>query len=298
MNNDLVRIVPQELRKFINQPDNINKTFSQTEILRDSHGRICSICYYNLKRELTKQVFYIGAEIKSIEHYHKSTLVTREEFEDSKLIIKKHYCDGSVESTLKFKYDALKNIKKISKDENGKFTAIEYKYETLSRIIARQIYNDKGLISKQEYNYDALNRVIFYSDENQTIVVYNYNMKNELLNYEITDRMNNVISVVNHFSDTGYICTDYSLNKHSLTINDTSYVDNIMLKKPNATEDDLDLIISKLYYQKNTSSEFFKQPASAERNASKLIDNSISQRALPISIRKRVLLSIASNSKY
>ena len=80
MNNDLVRIVPQELRKFINQPDNINKTFSQTEILRDSHGRICSICYYNLKRKLTKQVFYIGAEIKSIEHYHKSTLVTREEF--------------------------------------------------------------------------------------------------------------------------------------------------------------------------------------------------------------------------
>ena len=298
MNNDLVRIVPQELRKFINQPDNSNKTFSQTEILRDSHGRICSICYYNLKRELTKQVFYIGAEIKSIEYYHKNTLVTREEFEDSKLIIKKHYCDGSIESTLKFKYDALKNIQKISKEENGNFTAIEYKYDTLSRIIARQIYNDKGLISKQEYNYDALNRVIFYSDENQKIVVYNYNKKNELLNYEITDRMNNVISVVNHFSDTGYICTDYSLNKHSLTINDTSYVDNIMLKKPNATEDDLDLIISKLYYQKSTSSEFIKQPASAERNASKLIDNSISQRALPISIRKRVLLSIASNSKY
>ena len=285
MNNDLVRIVPQELRKFINQPDNINKTFSQTEILRDSHGRICSICYYNLKRKLTKQVFYIGAEIKSIEHYHKSTLVTREEFEDSKLIIKKHYCDGSLESIIKFEYDALGNTQKIYKDENSEITTVEYKYDSLSRIVSRQIYSSKGFVSKQEYNYDVQNRVIYYSDENQKIIVYNYSQKNELLNYEITDRMNNVISVVNHFSDTGYICTDYSLNKHSLTINDTSYVDNVMLKKPYAKEEDLDIIISNLFAGMDTTT----QRMSGSNNAINLIEQTIETRTLPISLRKRAL---------
>lgn len=296
LNGDLTKTVPNELRDFINQSDNNSKT--SPEVLRDSRGRISSVCYYNHKQELTRQVFYNGAAIKLIEYYHKNTLTTREEFEDSKLITKKHYCDGSLESIIKFGYDAMGNIQKISKEENSEITTVEYKYDTLSRIVSCQIYNSKGFVSKQEYNYDVQNRVIYYSDENQKIIINNYSKKNELLNYEITDRMDNVISVINNFSDTGYICTKLQLNEHSLTLSDTSYVDNIMLKKPNATEDDLDLIISKLYYQNDVKNGFYGEPTRAKQNALQLVDNMILQRVLPISIRKRVLYSIASNSKY
>lgn len=293
-NNNYVKTVPQEFNCTFNQSN-----YKQAQqVLRDSYGRICSICYYNLKNELTKQVFYNGTSIKTIEHYYKNNLTLKEEFEDSKLINKKNYYNGEIAYTINFLYNALHYIQKITKNEGREMTAIEYKYDTLNRIISRQIYNNNGLVSKQEYNYDVLNRIIYYSDENQQITVSNYSQKNELLNYAITDKIGNVIYVINHFSNSGYIYTECSSKGNTLRLNDTSYVDNIMLKKPSATEEDLDLIISKLYYQNDTLNDFYEKSTSAGNNASKLIDNTISQRALPISIRKRVLLSIASNSKY
>ena len=297
MDNDFVKTVPQELRAYVNSSRSIDISSPQTEILRDSQGRICSVCYYNNKRELTKQVFYNGAAIKSIEYYHKNTLISKEEFNDSKLITKKHYDNGIVESITNFEYDSKKNVQKITKEENNFFVIVQYMYDTFNRIISRKTYNNKEFISKQEYNYDILDRVTYYSDENQTIKVNSYSSKNELINYTITDRMNNVIIVINHFSDTGYICTEYSLNEHSLTLNDTSYVDNIMLKRPYATEEDLDLIISNLYSLKDSFNGCSRQATAAGRNATELINNNISQRVLPISIRKRVLYNIALKSK-
>ena len=297
MNKNLVGTIPQELWAFANKPQSLDISSPQTEVLRDSHGRIYSVCCYNYKRELTKQVFYNGAAIKSIEYYHKNALISKEEFNDSKLITKKHYDNGIVESITNFEYDSKKNVQKITKEENNFVVIVQYMYDTFNRIISRKTYNNKEFISKQEYNYDILDRVTYYNDENQTIKVNSYSSKNELINYTITDRMNNVIIVINHFSDKGYICTEYSLNEHSLTLNDTSYVDNIMLKRPYATEEDLDLIISNLYSLKNSFNGCSRQATAAGRNATELINNNISQRALPISIRKRVLYNIALKSK-
>ena len=106
-----------------------------------------------------------------------------------------------------------------------------------------------------------------------------------MISYTITDRINNVISVENHFADCGYICTTLVVNGHSTTVNDTSYVDNVMLKKPFATEDDLDIIISNLFTGMNTAT----QRAGCYSNAMDIINNNIENRALPIALRKRAL---------
>ena len=108
---------------------------------------------------------------------------------------------------------------------------------------------------------------------------------NELISYTITDRIGNVINVENHFADCGYICTSLKVNGHSTSVNDASYVDNVMLKKPFATEDDLDIIISNLF----TGMDTVTQRTASEDNAMSLINNSIEIRTLPISLRKRAL---------
>ena len=106
-----------------------------------------------------------------------------------------------------------------------------------------------------------------------------------MISYTITDRINNVISVENHFADCGYICTTLVVNGHSTTVNDTSYVDNVMLKKPFATEDDLDIIISNLFTGMDTAT----QRAGCYSNTMDIINNNIENRALPIALRKRAL---------
>ena len=58
-----------------------------------------------------------------------------------------------------------------------------------------------------------------------------------------------------------------------------------MLKKPYATEDDLDIIISNLF----TGMDAVTQRPASSNNAMGLIDANIENRALPISLRKRAL---------
>ena len=75
------------------------------------------------------------------------------------------------------------------------------------------------------------------------------------------------------------------VNGHTTSVNDTSYVDNVMLKKPFATEDDLDIIKSNLFVGMDGTT----QRAASESNAMDIIDDNIESRALPISLRKRAL---------
>ena len=103
--------------------------------------------------------------------------------------------------------------------------------------------------------------------------------------------MGNKIVVENLYSSSTYKETNISLNGHSTTIKDTSYVDNIMLKRPYATENDLDLIIANLFNEEKVSPT--KREAHSEINAMDVIDSNIQYRTLPISMRKRLLLERA-----
>ena len=76
------------------------------------------------------------------------------------------------------------------------------------------------------------------------------------------------------------------VNGHSTTVKDTSYVDNIMLKKPYATEDDLDLIIANLFGGTGTRNS---EESSVIKSSFKKAQQDIEPRILPISIRKRLL---------
>ena len=103
--------------------------------------------------------------------------------------------------------------------------------------------------------------------------------------------MGNKIVVENLYSSSTYAETKISLNGHSTMIKDTSYVDNIMLKRPYANENDLDLIIANLFNEENVTPT--KREAYSEVNAMDVIDSNIQNRTLPISMRKRLLLERA-----
>lgn len=115
-----------------------------------------------------------------------------------------------------------------------------------------------------------------------------------MISYVITDRMGNDITIENLFTERGYAYTNITLNGHSSTVKDTSYVDNVMLKKPYTSEDDLDLIIANLFRGEKAMQA--ERENDAEKRSSSLIDKSIEFRALPISMRKRLLYSIASKA--
>ena len=157
--------------------------------------------------------------------------------------------------------------------------------------MCRKLYKNSEHINEQHYKYDILDRIIEYQDDNQHIVVNKISLNNELLSYVIIDRMGNKIVVENLYSSSTYAETKISLNGHSTTIKDTSYVDNIMLKRPYANENDLDLIIANLFHEEKVTPT--KREAYSEVNAMDVIDSNIQNRTLPISMRKRLLLERA-----
>ena len=178
-----------------------------------------------------------------------------------------------------------KRLNRICKKTLNKELLVGYRYDTFGRIIEKNISFNGKQTTKQEYRYDVLDRVVEYKDTKRKILVDKIGQNNELISYTITDRIGNVINVDNHFADCGYICTSLKVNGHSTSVNDASYVDNVMLKKPFATEDDLDIIISNLF----TGMDTVTQRTASEDNAKSLINNGIEIRTLPISLRKRAL---------
>ena len=270
--------------------ENIN---SDVRVNRDSRGRILSIGYYSACGELEKLVFYSGMSITRINYYKGDRLCKVENFENEKVVNKIVYKrDGQIAFEIDYKF-ADENLIEINKNVNGSRFIIGYKYDDLDRIVKRSVFVNGEKRTVQEYSYDVLNRIKSYKDENQEIVVQNISTKNELISYVITDRIGNDINIENHFTECGYVSTDMVLNGHGITVSDTSYVDNVMLKKPNATDEDLDLIIANLFKaepkaETNTFSD------SVEKKSMGLIDQNIQTRTLPISIRKRLLLNFMS----
>ena len=292
--------IPQELisySKVLDEIINFNSDIdisSGAEINRDSRGRIVSANFYSADNELYKQIYFDGDYINAIHYYRNDKLFCKEVFDagylNSKYFYKK---DSSLAYEIHYTYNKAHLLESLCKKNFEREITVTYSYDSLDRIVKRKIFLNSKLLTSQQYSYDALNRVVEYKDENQRIVVKNISRKNELISYSITDKIENEIIITNHFTETGYVDTEFTLNGHSTTVKDTSFADNIMLKKPFTSEDDLDLIISGLY---NSSSSIINKPDKNDiisRNSMSLIDSNIELKTLPISIRKRVLYNIA-----
>ena len=300
MNYLSIKSIPQELVSYRKVLDEITNSYSDidfsggAEINRDSRGRIVSVNYYSADNELYKQVYFDGDFINAIHYYRNDKLFCKEVFDagylNSKYFYKK---DSSLAYEIHYAYNKAHQLESLCKKNSEKEITVTYSYDSLDRIIKRKIFLNSMLLTSQQYRYDALNRVVEYKDENQRIVVKNISRKNELISYSITDKIENEIIITNHFTETGYVDTEFTLNGHSTTVKDTSYADNVMLKRPFANEDDLDFIISGLY---NTQTNINTKPDNEDiiaRNSMGLIDKNIKLKTLPISIRKRVLYNIA-----
>ena len=280
--------IPEELVKYFN-PDNAEENLnfsSDIEVVRNSNGKISSLKLYSPDKELIKTLCYENSKIVLVNHFRQNLLYSSDRYNNELLIEKNVYRrNGALAYTINYEYNREKRLNRICKKALNRELLVGYRYDSFGRIIEKNISFNGKQRTKQEYSYDVLDRIVEYKDTKQKILVNNISQNNELISYTITDRINNVISVENHFADCGYICTTLVVNGHSTTVNDTSYVDNVMLKKPFATEDDLDIIISNLFTGLNTAT----QRAGCYSNAMDIINNNIENRALPIALRKRAL---------
>lgn len=291
--------VPEDLAAYYHITNVINNAdredyldfTSQLSIKRDDRGRIVSVRYYSPDGDIAKESFYTGNIITKINYYRRKCLYKTEEYKDGLLSLKFLFKPGGhFAYSIEYEYNWKNLITAIHKKYSGKTISAEYKYDDIDRIVNRTILQNGKRILEQSYRYDILNRIVEYKDSNQRIVVNKVSKKNELISYIITDKMGNNIEVENHYAGVGYAYTEIKLNGHCSTIKDTNYVDNIMLKKPYTSEDDLDLIIANLFRKDEPMRS--ERICSAEKQSNNLIDKNIEFRVLPISMRKRLLYSI------
>ena len=282
--------IPEELVKYFSSDSTLieeNFNFSSNiEVIRGNDGKISSLKLYSPDKELIKTLCYENSKFVLVNHFRQNLLYSSDRYNNELLIEKSVYRrNGALAYTINYEYNREKRLNRICKKTLNIELLVGYRYDSFGRIIEKNISFNGKQRTKQEYRYDVLDRIVEYKDSKQKILVNKISQNNELISYTITDRINNVISVENHFADCGYICTTLVVNGHSTTVNDTSYVDNVMLKKPFATEDDLDIIISNLFTGMDTAT----QRARCDNNAMDIINNNIENRALPISLRKRAL---------
>lgn len=259
----------------------------------DIRGHIDSVDYYTPDGDLLKQVCYDENDISKINYFHNGFLYMSVLFgsEDTVLSKKVYKKDGSIAHQIEYRYDKENRIACIHKKDKSDIS-VEYVYDCLGRIIERKISVDGHLRAWQHYTYDILNRITGYKDDNKTVAVSNISKKNELISYTITDTMKRKVCINNRFSETGeYINTEIISGNERSVIKDKNYVDNVMLKKPHTSEDDLDLIISSLFRTAETSVTRTDFKDVVNRNSAKLLDSGIKVQTLPISIRKRMLFN-------
>ena len=284
--------VPEELVAYYNVTSPVSRMSDKSYqfdsdliVCRDARGCVTSVKYLTPDKELLKEVFYKGESVCKINHYRANKLYSTEGYKEGLLVLKFIFkASGHLAYSIEYEYRDG-NMTSIRKKCDGRDILIEYHYDDFGKISERVIYLNNTPILEQNYNYDNLGRIVEYSDNNQHIEVYKISDKHELISYEITDKMGNVITIENHFTESGYVCTDLIVNGHSAQVKDTSYVDNIMLKKPYTSEDDLDFIIANLFQREDTAHT---------KNETGTVGNVIEQRVLPLSMRKRLLYSMAS----
>lgn len=292
--------VPADLARYYHVTDVFNRVdeaknvdlCSDLVVERDNSGHVVSVKYYTPDRELAKEVCYKGSEICKINRFQSGVLYSVEEYKDGYVALKYVYTkNGNLVHTYEYEHNKKGEIISVCKKSGIRNILAVYKYDDFGRIIKRKLFLNDDKILEQHYGYDILDRITAYTDDNQRIVVNKFSKKNELLSYVITDKMNNNIRIENDFIGEEYRSSRITINGHCSTIKDISYVDNIMLKKPYAGEDDLDLIIANLFGE--TGGSRIERAAAKESVSSNVHEKNIELRALPISIRKRLMYNKA-----
>ena len=300
MSNSYYRFsVPEDLKSYYRVTDTINqhrnidiKLDSEIVIKRDTKGCVSSVKYYTPEKVLSKEIFYSGDTISKINYYRSGKLAVTEAYNGGLLALKFIFqSNGYLSYSLEYDYNIKKQLTSICKKRMDTELLVIYKYDELDRIVCRKLYKNNEHIDEQHYKYDILDRIVEYQDDNQHVIINKISVNNELLSYVIIDRMGNKIVVENLYSSSGYEETIISLNGHSTTIKDTSYVDNIMLKRPCANESDIDVIIANLFNEEEIKPT--RRDTQSEINTMDVIDSNIKYRSLPISMRKRLLLERA-----
>ena len=302
--------IPTELQQYTKIVSNINdntehpikevNTDFGVKLIKDDKGNLIHAAYYSESGELLKKIFYDGPTVSSIEHYRYNLLCSIEKYNNGKITRKTKFNRFRKPICIvNYEYNRKDQITAIRKFANDNRYEVEYGYDELMRVNSRIIKVNNNIVTEQRYRYDILDRIVEYKDENQTITVKKLNPKNELLSYSITDKVGNTIIIINKYLCSDYIGTEIELNGHKTTVCDKSYVDNIMLKKPFTSEDDLDLVMSKMIYKNNherTSNIAPITKRTSNTDITNVVINeniNISTKPLPISMRKLRLLQIA-----
>lgn len=268
---------------------------SHIEYEKNKAGQIECSKFYDSEGDLIKALYYKGNFVIKKCRYKNNKLNAVEEYDEQHILTKTYYdSSGNVESSYEYNYNRNGKTTSITKYTNGSEYCINYGYDDILRVSTREIVVNGKIVDFQRFRYDLFDRIVEYQDKNQKIHIHNISEKNELIYYTITDNIGNEISVTNFFDTKGtYFRTEIILNDHKMNIRDASYVDNIMLKKPYTTEDDIDLIISKLFSKDNCAST--KRSGDTDITQDKIC-LSLKSTTLPISIRKRLLYNAVVNS--
>ena len=308
--NYLCIFIPEELQQFAKLVEPANDSISSIQtsrdfgvkLIKDEYGNLTCAAYYSDTGELLKKIIYKGSSVSTIEQYRNDLLYSTEKYDNGKITRRTKYDKfGKIVSAVSYEYNRKDQITTIRKFINDTRYAVIYGYDELMRVNSRKIKVDDKFVEEQFYRYDILDRVVEYKDKNQKIEVHKLNPNNSLLSYTITDNIGNQIHVKNKFMCSEYLGTEIQLNGHTTTIKEKSYIDNVMLKKPFTSEDDLDLALSNIY-KKHPSKQ--SVPIQMTRRESKnnvinmVIDDKLKPKetkttVLPISIRKRTLLNLA-----
>ncbi len=243
--------------------------------------------YYSATGELLKRSLYEGDSIKKEIFFINGRIGTEKEFDKNKVGTKKTYDkDGNIICTTLYIYRNDFIIGIIKKKNNNEYK-ISYSYDEAKRIINRSLYINQVLVNKQIYNYDRDSKVTEYRDNNQSIKICQRTQQNELEKYVVTDIFGNETEVCNHFENGEYVKTEIALNEHKTVIRDENYVYNSILQKPQANEDDLNLVLSSLYKPVTTESNSENEV----KTIFEFIKNKeLADNILPITIRKHALV--------
>ncbi len=259
------------------------------DVNRNDLGEIISVNYYLEEGDLEKQVFYENGEISKIRYYKDNKVIKLEDYVGGVNISSKKYDKkGNCIYQIKYTYDKYNRIVKISKIIKDREISVKYEYDEIGRIVLRKFYVDLSERFFQEYRYDILNNLVEYIDNNQHIIVENF-MDEKLLSYRIINSLSKETSITNNFKNGKYQNTRIVSEEKDYTEVNVNYVDNIMMKKPFAKEEDLDLVISELI----SHDKGFLCSSSRVNKTQDILDEYIKLRALPISIRKCVLYNLS-----
>lgn len=287
--------IPDEFNEIVFETPIISESpVKKIKTVSDPNGSISSIEYYK-NNILDKKIIYRNSFVEQVLNYNDGKIYSKQ-FVNDGLINSEYFYKKTGELDYILEYEYLLN--KISAI-NQTFGLIKrravFKYDFMDRISERIYYCNNKLLIDQHYFYDGMGRVSGYKDKNCELFVEKFTKDNKLHTYKITDKMDNEIIIINNFYGNDYIETKVSVNGVSTIVNDINYVDNIMTRKPTQSMDELDLIIAKLFSEKeqgnslSTKRSGNEPEARLESNLVNIIEYKSKIRPLPIALRKRVL---------